>query len=306
RHGARRGRTAGASSSPATTGAISLRLPARTPFDGGRVVGFFAARAVPGVEEAGADGSYRRVLDLPHGPGTVTLAAEADHVAATLRLSDLRDLTSAVERCRRMLDLDADPVAVDDLLGRDPLLGALVAARPGLRSPGVADGAELAVRAVIGQQVSVAGARTIAGRLTAALGTTLASPDGALTHRFPTAEQLAAADPAVFPMPASRARGLHALAEALASGRLVLDPGADRAEVSAALQALPGIGPWTAAYVALRALGDPDVFLATDLGVRRGLEALGVPGTPREAAATARAWRPWRSYALHHLWVSLG
>ena len=162
------------------------------------------SRAVPGIEEVTSTGAYRRVLDLTHGPAVVELAAADDHVDATLQLSDLRDLTAAVERCRRLLDLDADPVAIDDRLGADPLLGPLVAERPGLRSPGTVDGAELAVRAVIGQQVSVAGARTVAGRLTAAFGKPLASADGGLTHCFPTPEVLAEAPEGAFPMPRSR------------------------------------------------------------------------------------------------------
>ncbi|MCU1452875.1 MAG: transcriptional regulator, AraC family, partial [Acidimicrobiales bacterium] len=145
-------------------------------------------------------------------------------------------------------------------------------------------------------------ARTIAGRLAAALGTPLATPDGGLTHRFPTPAQLADADPDLFPMPRGRARALQALAAALADGKLVLDPGANRGEVCAALVELPGIGPWTAAYVALRALRDPDAFMPTDLGVRHALERLGQPGDPRAAEALSQRWRPWRSYALHHLW----
>lgn len=291
---------------PTPTGTLSLRLPARLPFDGPRVIAFLALRAVPGIEEVTPSGAYRRVLDLDHGPAVVELAPTADHVDATLRLSDLRDLTAAVERCRRLLDLDADPVAIDDRLGADPLLGPLVDSRPGLRSPGTVDGAELAVRAVVGQQVSVVGARTVAGQLTRSFGKPLASPDGGLTHCFPTPDALAAADEAAFPMPRSRARAIKGLAGAIADGDLVLDPGADRDEVRQRLVERPGIGPWTAAYVALRALGDPDSFMPTDLGVRRALERMDRPGDATSAAGLATEWRPWRSYALHHLWASLG
>jgi AraC family transcriptional regulator, regulatory protein of adaptative response / DNA-3-methyladenine glycosylase II len=296
---------AGAAAGPTPTGALSLRLPARRPFDGPRVLEFLGTRAVPGIEEVSPSGGYRRVLDLAHGPAVVALRPTDDHVEATLRLSDLRDLTAAVERCRRLLDLDADPFAIDDRLGADVHLGPLVAARPGLRAPGSVDGAELAVRAVIGQQVSVTGARTIAGRLTSAFGKPLASPDGGLTHCFPVPEALADADPSAFPMPRSRALAIKGLAATLADGRLTLDPGADREEVRRRLVEQPGIGPWTADYVALRALGDPDSFLPTDLGVRRALEQLGQPGDPASAVELATDWRPWRSYALHHLWASL-
>lgn len=284
---------------------IVLRLPYRAPFAVTELFEFLRRRAVPGVEEAPGDGSFRRTLDLPRAPGTVTLAPGVGHVKATLRLGDVADLASAVQRCRRLLDLDADPVAVDDVLRSDPIMAPLVALRPGLRSPGATDGAELAVRAVIGQQVSVAAARTIAGRLTAALGRPLPTPDGALTHLFPTADAIAAADPDQFPMPTARRTALRGLATALAEGAIALDPGADRTETRRALLDLRGIGPWTADYLTLRALGDPDVFLATDLGVRHALNRLGLPQDPVHIISHSRHWRPWRSYATLHLWSSL-
>lgn len=288
----------------AVPGTISLRLPFRPPFAATALVGFLARRAVPGVEDV-TDTGYRRVLDLPHGPGVVELTPGADHVRCVLRLADARDLAAAVQRCRRLFDLDADPVAVDRVLAQDPLLAPLVAAVPGLRSPGHVDGAELAVRAVLGQQVTVAGARTIAGRLAARYGEPLPAADGTLTTRFPSAARLAAADPAELPMPEARRRALLTLCGALADGRVELHPGVDPVEVRRSLLALPGIGPWTADYVALRALGDPDVFLATDLGVRHAAARLGLPDQPAALTARAEAWRPWRSYALHHLWGSL-
>jgi len=210
-----------------------------------------------------------------------------------------------VQRCRRLLDLDADPWAVADVLGADPLLAPLVRAAPGRRVPGHVDGAELAVRAVLGQQISVAGARTLAGRFVAAVGEPLERSDGGLTHLFPTAAAIVDADPSLFAMPASRQRALRALTASLASGELALDPGADRAETFARLVALPGIGPWTASYVAMRALGDPDAFLPSDLGVRHAVERLGHAGDPASISALAEAWRPWRAYALQHLWASL-
>ncbi|HZV72479.1 MAG TPA: AlkA N-terminal domain-containing protein [Conexibacter sp.] len=292
---------------------LTLRLRHRAPLDVAGLLAFLGARAVPGVEAWDpASGRYRRVLALPHGPGVATLAASAagtgDHVRCELRLTDLRDLAAAVQRCRRLLDLDADPVAVDDALAADSLLAPLVRRTPGRRVPGAVDGAELAVRAVLGQQISVAGARTLAGRLTTALGEPLpdgVGPDDALTHAFPTATALAAADPATLPLTRARSHALVSLCGALADGSLALDPGADRDAARERLLTLPGIGPWTAEYVAMRALGDPDAFPATDLGVRRALEQLGHPGDPASAAQLAERWRPWRAYAVQHLWASL-
>jgi AraC family transcriptional regulator of adaptative response / DNA-3-methyladenine glycosylase II len=285
----------------AVPGTMVLRLATRRPFDGRWLLDLLAFKSVPGVESY--DGAtFRRALLLPHGEATVDLTPADDHVLATLRLEDPRDVVPAVARCRRMLDLDADSAAVDETLAADPLLAALVAARPGIRVPGSVDGAEMAVKAVIGQQVSVAGARTVAGRLVTAYGKPLTRPDGWLTHHFPTADALASVDPETLPMPRARARTLVGLAAAVATGEVDLDPGADRDRVEATLLAMPGIGPWTADYLRMRVLGDPDSFLASDLGVRRGLERLGAAGDPRSAADRAEAWRPWRSYALMHLW----
>ncbi|WP_084469311.1 DNA-3-methyladenine glycosylase 2 [Nocardiopsis trehalosi] len=287
-------------------GTVALRLAYREPLDLDRLFAFLGARAVPGVEEY-ADGVYRRVLRLPHGSGVAELRAGAapGHVRCLLALDEVRDLGAAVQRCRRLLDLDTDPEAVSGVLGADPLLAPAVARAPGLRAPGHVDPAELAVRAVIGQQVSVAAARTVAGRLVERYGKPLTAPSGGLTHTFPDPDTLAAADPADLPMPRGRARALVALSAAIAADDVDLGPGADRDAAAARLRALPGIGPWTADYIRMRALGDPDVFLATDLGVRHALDRLGHPGDPRSAERAARAWSPWRSYATHHLWESL-
>jgi AraC family transcriptional regulator of adaptative response / DNA-3-methyladenine glycosylase II len=342
------------------TGELTLRLRCRPPFDGAGLLAFLGTRAVPGVElveapaggaagggGAGAGGggtsaggdaagavraaaaTYRRVLALPHGPGIVALTPRAAHVDCTLRLADMRDLAAAVQRCRRLLDLDADPQAIVAALGDDPLLGPLVRATPGLRVPGAVDGAELAVRAVLGQQVSVGGARTLAARLTEAYGEPLAEtlpsceasatrpapdergagPAGAeparLTHAFPTAAALAAVDPEQLPMPRARGRALVGLCAALAAGEVALDPGADRDETRRRLLALPGIGPWTAEYLAMRALGDPDAFPASDLGIRHAFARLDQPHDTRAVAAIAERWRPWRAYACLHLWATL-
>jgi AraC family transcriptional regulator of adaptative response / DNA-3-methyladenine glycosylase II len=292
-----------------TSGAVTMRIAVRTPFAGRALLRFLATRAVPGVESAGA-GWYARTLALPHATGTVRLELDdlpatrgTAQVSATFRLADLRDLGTAVERVRRLLDADCDPVAVGDAFAGDPLIGPLVRRTPGLRVPGHVDGHELAVRAVLGQQVSVAGARTVAARLTREHGVPLPAPDGDLTHVFPTSAAIAALDPEQLPMPRARGRALTGLCAALADGEIALDRGADRDDVRLKLLALPGIGPWTADYVALRALGHPDVFLPTDLGIRDALLAAG--RDPVTAAEQAEGWRPWRSYAQLHLWHSL-
>ena len=289
----------------ATSGQIRLRLPVREPFAAAELFAFLALRAVPGIEDAGPS-HYARTLRLPHGHGTVHLAPAADRrggtgfVDCTLILSDVRDLGPAVERCRRLLDADCDPVAVDEHLAGDPAIGVLVRARPGLRVPGHVDGDEIAVRAVLGQQVSVVRARGLAALLVERYGETIDST-GPLTHLFPPAGVLAKVDPADLPVPRSRGRALVTLGAALAAGDIPLDRSAPRSDVRAALLALPGIGPWTADYIGLRALGDPDAFLPTDLGVRHALHRLGID----DAARSAEAWRPWRSYAQMHLWASL-
>jgi AraC family transcriptional regulator of adaptative response / DNA-3-methyladenine glycosylase II len=283
---------------------IELRLPFRAPFDAEPLLDFLRTRLVAGLESCD-ETTYRRSLRLPLGPATVALTPRPDHVSCALRLADVRDLAAAVQRCRRILDLDADPVAVSAQLGGDPLLEPHVRKHPGIRVPGHVDGFEVLVRAIVGQQVSVAGARTVLGRIAAAIGEPLAAPDGGVTTCFPSAEAVAEAPPDTFPMPRARAETLRRVATEVAEGGLVIDPGTDRDEMRARLLAIPGIGPWTVAYVSLRALGDPDVFLATDLGVRRALERGGVDGGPRSAAALAESWRPWRSYALLHLWTSL-
>jgi AraC family transcriptional regulator of adaptative response / DNA-3-methyladenine glycosylase II len=294
RRRARRGRGSEA-------GELALRLRFRAPLDAEALVRWLAARAVPGVEEVASD-VYRRSLRLPRGPGVVELAFAPDCVRCRLWLEDLRDLTPALQRCRRLLDLDADPGAVAEHLRADALIGPLVRAAPGLRVAGAVDGAELAVRAVLGQQVSIRAARTGAGRLVAEHGEPLARPRGAVTSLFPAPEALGALDPASLAMPRARAEALVVLCRALAGGELCLNPGADRPQARRRLLALPGVGPWTAGYIAMRALGDPDVFLGEDLGVRHALRRLGGPDDPRRARALAAAWAPWRSYATQQLW----
>jgi AraC family transcriptional regulator of adaptative response / DNA-3-methyladenine glycosylase II len=297
---------------------LVLRLAYRAPIDLDRMFGFLAARAIPGVESV-EGGRYFRTIQLPNGTGIASLGPflrprDPGYLDCELQLEDLRDLTAAVQRCRRLLDLDADPEAVTGYLSADPVLGPLARAHPGRRSPGQVDGNELALRAVLGQQVSVAAARRLGARLVAAYGKPLSPPDGPLTHCFPSAETLAAADPAALPMPRARGRALTGLAAALASGELSLDPGAERDRAESVLLAQPGIGPWTASYIRMRALSDPDAFLPGDVGVLAALRRLGaVPVSggsrgsrgARGSAALAEGWRPWRSYAVHHLWASL-
>ena len=280
------------------SGAVSVRLAVRGPFAGRQLFEHLGARAVPGVELWDGE-AYQRALDLPNGHGTVVARPADDHVQATFRLTDWRDLAPAVGRMRRVLDLDADPVAIDDQLGTDPQLGALVAATPGLRAAGSVDPYETLIRAIVGQQVSVAGARTVTGRVAEAIAEPLTIEHPGLTHVFPSMACLAAADPGVFPMPTARAATLRRVGEAVVSGQLVLDAGVDRADVIERLVALKGIGPWTAQYVVMRGLGDPDVFLDTDLGVRHALTALDI------SPDAAERWRPWRTYAMHHLWATL-
>jgi AraC family transcriptional regulator of adaptative response / DNA-3-methyladenine glycosylase II len=288
-------------------GSIELRLPYRAPLHAASLLGFLASRTIEGVDEV-IDDRYRRGLRLPHGPGWVELAIRPGYVQANLRLADMRDVAPAVARCRRLLDLDADPVAIDAVLARDPALVETVAKEPGVRVPGAVDSFEIAVRAIVGQQISVSGARSVLSRLVAACATSTIEPDEvpgatARSGMFPAPEEVAMAPDEAFGMPAARRQTIRALATAIAEGTLRLDPGADRNEAAARLVAIAGIGPWTAQYVALRALGDPDVLMVSDLGVRRGARALDLPVDPLALQHHAQQhWAPWRSYATIRLW----
>jgi AraC family transcriptional regulator, regulatory protein of adaptative response / DNA-3-methyladenine glycosylase II len=222
-----------------------------------------------------------------------------------LRLDDLRDLTAAVARCRRLFDLDSDPISIATQLEADPVLGEVAARRPGMRVPGCVDGFELATRAIVGQQVSVPAARTVLGRLAARHGEPLPEPDGAIAYRFPTAAALAELDPDELPFPRRRAQALRTVALLVAHDGLRFDTGADASVALPALLDVPGIGPWTASYVAMRALADPDAFLPGDVGIRHALRRLGQDAEGPRVTAVAESWRPWRSYAVMHLWASL-
>src|SRR3954471_15077886 len=271
-------------------GTLTLRLQHRRPYAAEPLLRWLSARAVAGVEEVDA-GVYRRVI----AGRVVELEPVPDsgHVVARVHIDDVGHVADLVARCHRLLDLDADPVAVDDALSGDDLLAPLVRGTPGMRVPGSVDGFELAARAVLGQQVSVAAARTFAARLVTQCGKPLDSPRGALTHSFPTADTVAEHPLDGIGLTGSRATSLRALADAVASGRISLDPTADRDEARSGLLALPGIGPWTVEYVAMRALHDPDAFPATDLVLRR---TIGSDGD------RAESWRPWRAYAAMHIW----
>ena len=293
------------STPPQTPGVIALRLPYRAPLNPSNLFGHPAATGVPGVEEW-RDGAYRRTLSLPYGHGIVALTPRPDHIACRLALTDPRDLTIAISRCRWMLDLDADPVAVDDQLRRDELLAPLVDKAPGRRVPRTVDAAEFAVRAVLGQQVSTAAARTHAGRLVTAHGRPVEDPEGGLTHLFPAPAELAALDPETLALPRSRRTTLTTLVGALADGSLQLGLDSDWDKARAQLTALPGFGPWTVEVIAMRALGDPDAFLPSDLGMRRAAAELGLPSTPAALTERAAAWRPWRAYAVQYLWATDG
>jgi AraC family transcriptional regulator of adaptative response / DNA-3-methyladenine glycosylase II len=283
---------------------VAVRLAVREPFAYEGVFGHLAASAVPGCEEV-RDGVYRRTVRLPFGTGIVGLRPRGDHVLCTVALQDLRDLSAAIGRCRRLLDLDADPEAVIEALSADDALQAVVARAPGPRIPGTVDPHELAVRAVLGQQVSTSAARTHTRRLVEAYGTRVADSAGGLTHLFPTVEQLAEIDPAHLAVPRARRTSLQAMVSALAAGDVGLDFGADWQQARQQLMALPGIGPWTTEIIAMRGLGDPDAFPASDLGVLNAAGRSGLPDTAPALIARGERWRPWRSYVTQHLWATL-
>lgn len=289
------------------TGALVLRAGHPGECDLDHLISWFAVRAVGGVEHLGAHpAAYQRTVRLPHGPGVITLApGNPAAVTLTVDVDDVQDLGAAITRCRRLADLDADTGVINAALAADPALAPLVARRPGLRIPGCVDGFEMAVRAVLGQQVSVAAARTLAGRLVARHGAPYAGR-GPLTRLFPTAEDLADADLDGLGLTGTRKRTINVLAHETASGALDLGHDANRADTRAALLALPGIGPWTADYLALRALADPDAFPVGDLVLRQSAARLGLPSTQKALLAYAERWRPWRGYAAMHLWADHG
>jgi AraC family transcriptional regulator of adaptative response / DNA-3-methyladenine glycosylase II len=285
---------------------LAVRVPHGVPLDWDALLSFLAARAVPGVERV-ESGRYLRTVATAGGPAVLTVSRAPEGAALLVALSPPRPeaLLELIGRVRRLFDLDANPAAVAAALGRDPLLGPSVAARPGLRVPGAWDSFELLVRAVVGQQISVAAAVALLGRLTALCGAPLPAEAAApgLTHLFPAASAVARLEAAALPMPRVRAAALVAAAAEVARDGAALQPGASLEDALARLVRFPGVGPWTAQLVAMRALGEPDAFPAGDLGIRRALGAPGLPCPEPAALARAEAWRPWRAYAAQHLWT---
>ncbi|MDQ6658983.1 MAG: DNA-3-methyladenine glycosylase 2 family protein [Actinomycetota bacterium] len=294
---------------PVPPGTIELRLPVRSPFAATALLTFLAARAVSGVELVHGR-TYTRTLRLPAGSGVARLTFPQDSVDPATRaavdisltLAHPADLAPAVDRCRRLLDADADPVAIDAALSADPALAGMARSMPGLRLPGAVDGPEIVIRALLGQQISVAAARTGIAKLAVLTNEQLPFEDPDVTLLFPSASAIAALGTSAIAGPRARADTIVATAAVMASGELRVDAGRRTADLTAELVARKGIGPWTAGYVAMRVLGDPDVLLTGDLIMRQGAAALGLPATPRELGSYGAGWSPFRSYAGLHLW----
>jgi AraC family transcriptional regulator of adaptative response / DNA-3-methyladenine glycosylase II len=281
---------------------LPLRLPYRPPFAADTLLSFLAARAVPGVEEV-RDGSYRRGVRTAGGAAVIGVTPDpAGHVTLNVSADPASELAGLAHDARRAFDLDANPEMIDEVLLQDAKLAPLVRRIPGMRVPGTFDGFELVVRAIFGQQVSVSGARTSLGRFAARFGTPLDRASGRVTHLFPIAEQVAAIPPDALGMPRGRAEAIRRVADLVAIGQLDLSGGTPPEETLHMLGEVRGIGPWTLDYVAMRSLRDPDAFMAGDLGVQNGFAALGLPTTSKELLERAERWRPWRSYAVMHLW----
>ena len=285
---------------------LTLHLPYQPPFETASLLAFFQRRAIPGVEEV-FNGCYRRTVLLPHSKGIIELepVQQTNSICLRLYLDNLTDLSILEQRCRNLFDLDADPQAIASVLVTDPLLAALVKAHPGLRVPGAIDGFELAVRAILGQQISVAGARTVAARIVRAFGEPLTQPQGTLTHYFPTPYALTQSDFHGLGLTNSRITALQALSQTIVGENLSLDPTPHREQTITRLLQIPGIGPWTTSYIAMRALRDPDAFPATDLGLRRAFEQLGQSSNTRNIEKHAESWRPYRAYGAQHLLANL-
>jgi AraC family transcriptional regulator of adaptative response / DNA-3-methyladenine glycosylase II len=293
--------------SAAGTG-VTVQLAYRAPYDWDAIIGFLSARAIPGVEAVSPE-RYARTLAIDGARGLVIVRpGEGDWLEAEIRFPKLQALPAVIARIRRVFDLTADPALIGAHLAQDPALAPLVAARPGLRAPGAWDGFELAVRAILGQQITVVAARNLAAKLTAAYGEPIDDRAAAalgLTHLFPTPERLVGQDIAALGMPRSRGAALEALARTVAADPAIFTPRADLESAIAALSALPGVGAWTAQYIALRELREPDAFPHADIGLLRALtDTAGVRPSAQQLLARAEAWRPWRAYAAQHLWAA--
>lgn len=296
---------AGASLQPGASAGITVRLAAREPFDGAGVLAWLRTRVVPGIEAADAS-TYARSVRLPGGAGVVTVTPESAAVRVTAHLEDLADLPALLSRVRRLFDLDADPGTYDAVLASHPSLTASVAAVPGIRLPVTLDPAEMVVRAILGQQVTVAAARTALTRLAATLAeplpAALALAVPGVTHLFPLPATVASAVHDVVAGPLTRRNALATACAAIAAGDIPLGPDATRESLTSSLEAIKGVGPWTSHYVALRVLGSPDLLLTGDVAARSGAAALGLPGDAKGLADASVAFAPWRSYLMMHLW----
>jgi AraC family transcriptional regulator of adaptative response / DNA-3-methyladenine glycosylase II len=294
---------AGSQREATSTGLVRLRLAYREPFHAAGVFGHLVATAVPGIEQW-HDGQYERTISLHHGAGIASLRPAKGYIQCDLELDDLRDLTTAVSRCRALLDLDADPVAIDSALENDAALRPLVTRAPGRRIPGTVDGNEWVIRVLLGQQISTRAAQNLTARLSVALGDELTTPRDGLTHLFPSAARIAEAPDHLLAMPDRRRRCIRHVASLLASGELDVGLGADRDLVREQLRAIAGIGPWSIDQITMRALGDPDALCASDLGVLGAARQLLLARTVRELEKRSEPWRPWRSYVVQYLWAS--
>jgi AraC family transcriptional regulator of adaptative response / DNA-3-methyladenine glycosylase II len=301
-------RTGVSDQSAGTAGAVTVKLGYRPPYDWDAILSFLGARAIPGIEAVSGD-RYARTIAIGDGRGVLIVEPAATNcLKAMVRFPNLRNLPGIIARVRRVFDLAADPVAIGAHLGRDPLLAPLVAARPGLRVPGAWDGFELAVRAILGQQITVRAATRLAGELVLSHGEKIVDPaavDLGLTHVFPTPQQVASADLTGIGMPNARRTALSSLATAVVADPKIFGARRSLEEAITQLRALAGIGEWTAQYIAMRELREPDAFPATDIGLLRAMsDGSLVRPSAAELLARAERWRPWRAYAALHLWAS--
>ena len=297
-----------ADESVGTTGAVAVKLGYRSPYDWDAILSFLRARAIPGIE-AVSSGRYARTIAIGGERGMLVVEpAERNCLKVTVRFPNLKNLPTIIARVRRVFDLAADPVAIGAHLSQDPVLAPFVAARPGLRVPGAWDGFELAVRAILGQQITVAAATGLAGKLVSSYGDRVVDPAArvqGLTHVFPTPRQLAEVDLAAIGMPKARRMALSSLAAAVVADPLIFGPRRSLEDAVTQLRSLAGIGEWTAQYIAMRELREPDAFPAADIGLMRAMrDGNGVRPSPAELLAHAEQWRPWRAYAALHLWAS--
>jgi AraC family transcriptional regulator of adaptative response / DNA-3-methyladenine glycosylase II len=297
-------RRATMTNAPARQEGLTLSLSFRPPYDWDSLAEFLAQRAIPGVE-AVSGSAYRRTIALGSRRGRLAVrpVAGANRLELTLLFPDPKQLLTIVDRIRRLFDLRADPHEIARSLGRDPSLATLVRTFPGLRVPGAWDGFELAVRAILGQQVSVRGASTLAGRLVETFGEPLEESQNELCYLFPTPERLADADVERIGLPKTRGAAIRRLAQSVSRKEILFESPEGAEEAVRRLTRLPGIGDWTAQYIAMRALGEPDAFPSTDLGLLRAAGD-GAPLTPAQLLRSAEAWRPWRAYAAMYLWRS--